>query len=199
MSKQQAQQEVINRAIQELSNIDIVRRCTNLGFEPKSDNTASMQVFGDSMTLNLSDFSLTSSQGKPARVNDYILVLHYLLNEAKAPQSGELCSFRDFSGGQFYWDPFLSRSIKPLVGRVRNDLDLLKTHLDQRFDWDQGELGDFSAKIHAFADIHLTLIYRCGDDEFPPSAEAFFDSSLKHMLCTEDAAVIASRICIGLL
>jgi len=45
----------------------------------------------------------------------------------------------------------------------------------------------------------LNLVYRRGDDEFGPSAEVFFDSGLRKVFSAEDAATIASRICIGLL
>ncbi|MHB9138667.1 MAG: DUF3786 domain-containing protein, partial [Victivallaceae bacterium] len=43
------------------------------------------------------------------------------------------------------------------------------------------------------------LIYRAGDDEFPPEAEVLFDAAVKRVYVAEDAAVMAGRICIGLL
>ena len=47
--------------------------------------------------------------------------------------------------------------------------------------------------------LHVTLVYRAGDSEFGPAADLLFDACAKRVLCAEDAAWLASRICLGLL
>lgn len=198
MSKQEAQKEAIRLAITELADVDIKSRAVSLGLVPDETEEMEFRVFGQDVVLD-ENFELTNKEsGKPARPDETILLLHYLKNEFPVKPTAELISFRDMPGGQFYLGPFQSRSVKPLVGRVKNDLDLLKKNLD-RFDWKEIGLGDFSAEVNVFGPVKATLIYHLGDEEFPANAELLFDSSIKHLFVTEDAAVIAGRICIGLL
>ena len=136
--------------------------------------------------------------GQPARPADRLLALHYLRCPRPIEPAGELISFRDLPGGQFYWASFQDRSTAPLVKRFGNDLDALRTSL-ARFQWSPAQLGDLAAVIQAVGRISLTLVYRRGDAEFGPSAEVFFDPCVRHAFSTEDAAVLASRVCIGLL
>ena len=161
--------------------------------------SGNIRVFGRDMILDPETFTLTLTQDeKPAKPADRLLVLHYLLCDLPVKATGKLISFRDFTGGQFYYQPFLSRTVNPLVGRFGNDLDGLKKNLD-RFDWEELKIGDFSAKIKTFGELALTLIYHLGDDEFPAAAEVLFDSCVKKVFEAEDATVLASRVCIGLL
>jgi hypothetical protein len=109
-----------------------------------------------------------------------------------------LISFRELPGGQFFWEPFLSRSVRPLLKRIGNNLELLKRNLHS-FDWEPASLGDFAARVHALGKVYLTLVYRVGDEEFPPSAELLFDACTKRVYNAEDATVLAGRICLDLL
>ena len=198
MSKKEAQAEAIRLAIADLAEVDLATRSAVLGLPAPEHGKITLRVFGKGMELD-SDYNLTVKEtGEPSRPDDRILLLHFLKNEFPVKPTGELISFRELPGGQFYLGPFQSRSVKPLVGRIKNDLELLKKNLD-RFDWEEAELKDFSARIHVFGDIYVTLVYHLGDEEFPAEADVLFDSSIKHLFVTEDPAVIAGRICIGLL
>jgi len=200
MSKQTAQQEAINRAVSRLKECDdMAARLSRLGFAQPREDSVAMRVFGLDTILNLEDFSITDAKtGSPLKPGDQILLLHYLLCEYSIEPTGEMITFRNFTGGQFYWQPFLSRSINPLVARIGNNLDLLKKNLS-KFDWTPMNAGDFGARIHAFGRIYVDLVYHLGDDEFPPAAEVIFDSVLKKVYEAEDAAFLASRICLTLL
>jgi hypothetical protein len=151
------------------------------------------------MLLNVSDFSFADADSpKPIKLGDQVLVLHYLLCETPVVPADKLISFRGYPEGQFYWQPFQARTVNPLLGRIGNNLDLLQEHLD-RFDWDPADMGDFGARIHAIGPLSLTLAYHLGDDEFPPSADVLFDACITQVFVAEDVAVLASRICLGLL
>jgi len=198
MSKEQAQLEAIKLASAKLADVDIAMRAKELGLPVPENGIITLQAFGATKQLD-SDLKLTfKDSGQPAKPDERILLLHYLANEFPAKETGELISFRNLSGGDFYWGPFQARSVKPLIGRIGNNLDLLKKNLD-RFDWEEVGFDDFSAKIHIFADMFATLIYQRGDEEFPVDANLLFDASIKRLFATEDVAVIASKICIGLL
>jgi Domain of unknown function (DUF3786) len=186
-NKTDALNEAIAMALEKLKEMNI-----------PAEKTGNMRVFGKDMILDPADYSLKTTDGKAAKPADRLLLLHYLLCDLPVKATGELISFRDFTGGQFYYQPFVSRTTGPMSGRFHNDLECLKKNLD-RFDWEEVKIGDFAAKIKTFGELDLTLVYHLGDDEFPPAAEVLFDSCIKRVYEAEDAAVLASRVCIGLL
>lgn len=196
MSKEDGQKLAIDRALAELQAIDIHARCQLHGFTIE-DGMINLRVFGQDVSLDTDTFSATS-EGKPLKPGDTILLLHYLLTDLPITETGEQITFRDLTGGQFYWGPFQSRTVKPLVAKIGNDLELLKKNLT-KFDWEAVSLGDFAAKIHCLGNLYITLIWHLGDDEFPASADLIFDGCIKRVFEAEDAAVMASRICIGCL
>jgi len=199
MSKRSGMEKAVELAVQELTTIDLDSRCSNLGLPGPENGQLDLRIFGADARLNIDGWTLTlRSSGEPARPDDLVLLLHYLACNLPVEPTGELISFRSFPGGQFYFGPFQARSVTPLVDRIGNDLEKLKQHLD-RFDHELTEHGDLGARIHTMGNLHLTLIYHLGDDELPASADVLFDSCVTRVFGAEDAAVMASRICLGLL
>jgi hypothetical protein len=199
MPKKSGYEAAVRTAVEKLGKIDLGDRCTRLGLSKPQDGILKLRAFGTDMVLCLPGFQLILAQSdEPAKISDRILVLHYLLCDLPIPDTDELISFRQMDSGMFYWKAFLSRSVRPLVERIGNDLELLKTNLD-RFDWESVSLGDFGARIHAIGKVYVTLVYHLGDDEFPASADLLFDASIKRVYPTEDAAVLASRISMSLM
>lgn len=199
MSKKAAQEEALRLALEKLENVDLTTRCPLLGLPLPEHETLHFRAFGMDLLLQQPDFPLLKADsGEPAKLSERVLVLHYLLYDSPLVLTNELISFKGFPEGQFYWQPFRSRTVNPLISRIGNDLDLLQTHL-QRFDWEEVAMGDFGARIHGIGKIYVTLVYHCGDDEFPPEADVLFDTCIKQVFVAEDVAVLASRICLGLL
>ena len=202
MAQQEAKEEAVRSAIAKLAGVDMPARLAALGLPAAVDGMVTLRVFGQDLALRLADFVMSNVRtGKPAGMTDQILILHYLLCEVSVPAAGtEIITYRDFTGGQFYLQPFLARTAKPLVARIGNNLEKLKANL-ARFDWQPVPVppGDFAVRIHALGHLHVTLVYTLGDEEFPAGCEVLFDAATKRVYCAEDAAVLASRICIGLL
>lgn len=202
--KQQAERDAIRLASGKLAVVDNwPARCLQLGLPDPATTGGALRVavLGSTLELHPPEFQATVvPSGKAPKPADHLLALHYLLGEFTVSPAGEWITFREFPGGQFYWEPFLSRSIKPLIGRVGNDLGLLKDHLS-RFPVQVEPLpdGGLRAVIQALGAIELMLVYRPGDDEFPPAADVLYDACARRVLCAEDAAALASRFCIGLL
>ena len=202
--KQQAEQEAIRLAVVRLSALaDWPTRCARLGLPDPAPPGGSIRIGVLGVTLEICppDFRVVMiGSGKPPKPAEHLLALHYLLGDLPVVPAREWVTFREFPGGQFYWQPFLSRSIKPLVGRIGNNLDLLRDHLT-RFSATVSSLpdGGLRATIRALGAIELMLVYRPGDDEFLPSADVLFDSCARRCLCAEDAAALGGRFCIGLL
>ena len=202
--KQQAEQEAIRLAVGKLAALhDWPARCARLGLpDPAATGgTIRIAVLGAMLELRSPEFQAVALRaGKPPKPADHLLALHYLLGELPLATAGEWITFREFPGGQFYWEPFLARSINPLVKRIGNDLDALREHL-RRFSATLEPLADggLQATVQALGAIKLMLAYRAGDDEFGPSAEVLYDARARRRLCAEDAAALASRFCLGLL
>ncbi len=195
MSKQDAQTEAIRQAIEKLQGVDLAARCALLKLPQPENGILKFRAFAINFELNIETFELFKKpSGDPAKDSDRILILHLLLCEHPLQPSDKLISFREFSGGMFYHEPFLSRTVRPLVKRYGNDLEKLKETLSY-LDFEELDLGDFSARIHCFGCIYITLIYRLGDDEFPAEAELLFNRPAKHALSAEDAVVMAARVC----
>lgn len=199
MSKTSGHEEAFRIAVEKLRNVDPAARCASLGLPAPQKGILKLRAFGADMILRLSDFQLLSDRSnKPGKSAGHILVLHYLLCDLPVHSTGELISFQQFPGGQFYWEPFHSRTIRPLIKKTGNNLETLRKNLD-RFDWEPVPYGDLGARIHAVGKLYLTLIYRLGDEEFPPTADLLFDACIKRVYNAEDAAVLAGRICLGLI
>lgn len=199
MSKQLGQSQAIQRTRATLADTNVAKKCELVGLGIPQNGQVKFSAFGCDYILDIVTLDLTmASSNQPAKPGDQILILHYLLCDVPIVETGELITFRDMPGGQFYWDPFLSRSTKPLLERIGNNIDILKTNLS-RFHWQPFNAGDFAAKIHAIGNIYSYLVYHLGDEEFSAASEILFDLSIKRVYNSEDVAFIASRICIGLL
>jgi hypothetical protein len=199
MPKKSGYESAVRAAVEKLEKIKLTERCNRLGLPEPQDGIIKLRVFGTDMRLRLLDYQLILADSEqPAKISDRILVLHYLLCDLPILDTDELISFRQMDSGQFYLPAFLSRSVGPLAARIGNDLALLKKNLN-RFDWGPVSMGDLGARIHAVGKVYVTLVYRLGDEEFPASADILFDAGIKRVYPTEDAAVLASRICLGLL
>lgn len=202
--KQEAEREAIRLAAAKLEALgDWPARCRRLGLPDPSegDGLIRVVVLGAVLGFRAPDFgTVTTGAGSRPKSADHLLALHYLLGEAPVKPTGEWISFRAFPGGLFYWEPFLSRSIRPLIGGVGNDLGLLRDRLS-RFPAKVEPLseGGLQATLQALGVIQTRLVYRSGDDEFPPSADVLYDACAQRLLCGEDAAVLAARLCVGLL
>ncbi len=199
-NRQNAEAEAARLAAAALQGVDLSARCHRLGLPaPTPDGRLPLRLFGQDVLIIPPAFEvLSAATGQPVKTADRILALHYLAHDLPVVPAGSLIAFRDLPGGQFYFGPFCSRSVKPLLARIGNDLDRLRRHLD-RFDWRPLPMGDFAAAIHAVGRIEAALVYHLGDDEMPPAAELLFDACVRRVFCTEDAAAVASRICLGLL
>jgi len=198
VSKVEARKEAIRMAVEKLRGVDIPARCAQLKLPQPENGILKFRAFAINFELNIETFELIKQpSGDPAKDRDHLLVLHFLLCEQPLQPSNELIHFRDFPGGMFYLEPFLSRTARPLAERYGNNFAKLKETLSY-LDYEEVDLGDFGAQIHCIGCLYLTLICRAGDDEFPAEVELLFNLPTKRALCAEDAVVMAERVCFRL-
>ncbi len=198
-NRSRADRIAVERAAERLAGVDLRERCDLLGLDPpKTNGTILIRAYGRDILLAPPEFTATDAgTGTPAHPVDRLLVLHYLLCVTPPAPGGPLLTFRDLPGGQFYWEPFRSRTVVALAATIGDGLDLLRSRL-ARLDSHPFDKGDVGARVRCIGNLWISLAYYAGDTEFPPSAEIFFDAAVRHAQSTEDAAAMAQRLC-GLL
>ncbi len=195
MSKIDGFQEAIKIASAKLAKADLAARADKLGFSFIDKNTIQIRVLGSDCTVDTKTFEVKDKKtGKAVRPDLKIIILHYLSCENKIVETDKLINFRDLPGGQFYIEPYKSRSVNILSTVIRDDIAKLKKNL-VRLDCKDKTPGDVGAEIHVIGKIKVELIYYKSDDEMPATADFVFDSSIKNVFSTEDVAVVASLIC----
>lgn len=198
-NKTRAMSEAIRRAAAQLAGVNLAERCHRLGLpRPNEDGTLRFEWFHRPIAMTPPDFEgVLSDTGKPLHPADRLLVLHYLLCDRPVRPTGKWITYRQLPGGQFYYEPVRSRTVVPLVRAIGNNLDLLRKRLGQMATrpLDAGEVG---VAIGVLGPVEIGLTYYTGDEELPPAAEILFDESIRHIYNTEDAAALASRICLAL-
>ncbi|MFA4945741.1 MAG: DUF3786 domain-containing protein [Lentisphaeria bacterium] len=204
MSMQAAKEEALRQAQARLAGVDWPARLPGLGLPALRDGALAVRAFGADLEVRLADWTMLNRRtGKPASLNDQIMILHYLGCGRPVPPPADGIAdwipFRDLPGGAFYLEPFLARTARPLAARLGDNLEKLADSLTQRFDWERVALGDFGAKIHGLGNLYLALRYSLGDAEFPPACDLLFSAGVKRAYGADDAAAFASRICLGLL
>ncbi|HBC88344.1 MAG TPA: hypothetical protein DCZ94_15445 [Lentisphaeria bacterium] len=195
MSKTEGQNEAIRIAAAKLAGADMSRRADNLGFSFMDKGTILIRAFGADYTVDLKSFDVRNKKaGQPVRPDLKIIILHYLLFDNKFSETGKFITFRDLPGGQFYLEPYKSRSVNILSSVIKDDVARLKKNLG-RLDWKDKTPGDIGAEIHVIGKIKVNLIYYKSDEEMPATADFVYDSSIKNVFSTEDVVVMASLIC----
>ncbi|MDD5704625.1 MAG: DUF3786 domain-containing protein [Kiritimatiellae bacterium] len=202
-NKEEALALAIKLAVDRLAEkSDLPARCARLGLSDPAaaDGTVHLPFLGRTLALRPPVFAASVLEtGLAAKPADRLLALHYLLCDTAVQPEGNWISFRDFPGGAFYWQPFLSRTIQPLIASVGNDLDLLRTRLARlSARLEAGPADGLAARIAAVGRVDALLVYHAGDAEFPAAADLLFDACCRRVFCAEDAAALASRICLSL-
>jgi hypothetical protein len=204
MPQKEARDEAIRRARERLAidlesgDESVARRCSRLGLPEAADGFLEFPLFGTPARLELSTLDLTDVSGEERSQTDRILFYHYFAVSGAVTPGGELISFRDLTGGSFYWEPFRSRTCIPLASRYGDHLPGLRAAL-ARFDWSELELGDFGARIHGIGNLSLSLVAYAAEEGIEAEIIVLFDPAIKRVYQAEDAVAFASRICLAML
>ncbi|MGA2546320.1 MAG: DUF3786 domain-containing protein [Rectinemataceae bacterium] len=204
MPQKEARDEAIRRAKEGLEvdlgsgGESVAQRCSRLGLPEPADGFIEFPLFGSPARLELSTLALTEASGGERSQTDRILFYHYFSAKGAVAAGGELISFRDLTGGAFYWEPFRSRTCLPLAGRYGDDPTGLRRALS-RYDWSELELGDFAARVHGMGNLFLTIVAYAAEEGLGAEIIVLFDPVIKRVYRAEDAAAFASRICLAML
>jgi hypothetical protein len=138
------------------------------------------------------DVSLADSD-EPVPLRNKVLILHYLISVKKGALGRHLITFKELPEGIIYFPVFFKRAIKPLTDRFGDEPDQLNI-CSGELGSHAAEFGDSSAVIEAFPRIPITPVLWQGDDEFTPTGNILFESSISSYLATEDIIVLCETI-----
>jgi hypothetical protein len=156
---------------------------------PDANGRIRVPFLGRDLFVLPSEAKVLEEDDEPARPEQALLVLHYLLGVREGEPKGKLISFRELEGGAIYYTAFEARSIKRLVEAFGNKLHLLeKAALS--IGGRHAPMGDISVVIDVLPKVPITIAMWRGDEEIAPSTNVLLDDTIRSYLQTEDVAVL---------
>lgn len=117
-------------------------------------------------------------------------ILSTYADARSAPETRQLISFRQLSGGQAYCNAFLRRAVLPLEKTFGSDPQTLY-EAARLLDAEKLDYGDCSVKVRSLPLVPIIIILRGATSEFSASANILFDSSASNYLFTEQLAMLS--------
>jgi hypothetical protein len=140
-----------------------------------------------------SDETSFDESAQPIKLQDQVLLLHYLITATGMPIQNKWITFREVPSGPFYYPSFVKRAITPFVkcfGENPEGLEKVGAKIGELL----SEPGDVAVKVLAFPKVPVVLSLWKGDEEFPPEGNVLFDASITSYLSTEDIAYVAGAV-----
>jgi hypothetical protein len=122
------------------------------------------------------------------RPSAQILVMRYLIEGVRAPESGKYMTYRELPWGEVYDRNFQGRCIKRLAFRFGSRLDAFRTAAE-RLGGVKLDKGDAAYELVYFENLKVRLYLWAGDDEFPPNSQFLFSDNTPTAFSAEDMAV----------
>ncbi len=121
------------------------------------------------------------------------MIMHYILNANTVPLSGQMIAFKETPEGMFYQQKFAERVEKPLL-ELFGDNPRLLLKIKDRLDGRELDYGDAGISFFALPFIHMGIVLWGGDEEFPPSVQIIFDSTITNYLESEGIIIICELL-----
>ena len=156
-----------------------------------------MEFFGRQALVTAPDMTVTWRDQKPGEefsLTDAVLVLHYLLGAQGAPLTGDMVSYRQIPGGEFYIKAFSSRAEIPLAKVFGNAPGLLTKAVQAM----GGEVvpghGDEAGRFRVLPNLDLIVMLHHADEEFESAGQVLFDRNIGSYLSNEDISWLGSAL-----
>jgi hypothetical protein len=185
--------DALKIAQEQFAAVDVIQQCQQSG-ALYSPETVTLNYLNEIYKIDVSsaDVCFIDSH-QPVPLRDKILILHYFTQAKGAPLTGKPITYRELPGGLVYYSTFIKRTIKPLVDFFgKNPASLLKA--GKLIGAKQGEIGDASLIIDAFARVPITIILWQGDDQLAAEVNLLFDANISDYLTSEDVTIVCETI-----
>ncbi|PIU65714.1 MAG: hypothetical protein COS84_06565 [Armatimonadetes bacterium CG07_land_8_20_14_0_80_40_9] len=175
-------------AQEELRKADLKEQCFKSG-AVYEDSCITIKFLNQPYRIHLPEIEV-SYEGKREEIpiKHKILILHYLDLAKGTALLGKWITFRDVPSGNFYYPTFLKIAINPYVQAFGRKIELLEK-VALGFSAKRRDYGDLSMTISIFPYLPVTFVLWKGDEEFPPSGNILFDSTVADYLPTEDILI----------
>ncbi len=171
----------------------IVKRC---GIEySASEGEFQLEILGQSYRVSHPSFVVRrAGEETEAPLWFQALIIHYFTTADGASLAGKWVSLRQVEGGLFYEQAFQGYTGDRLAGFFGNDLERFRAAA-RRVGGSPEDMGDAAFSFLPLPRVPMAIVYWLGDEEFPPSAQLLFDSSVSHYLPIGALTPLAARLC----
>jgi hypothetical protein len=156
--------------------------------DPEGDQIV-IECFSEPYHIRFPLIEFYSPTKKTVSLVTRILILHYLMKAEGASLTGKWVPYKDVPGGMLYASVFARRVAEPLIKEYGTAAKRFK-EAGLKMGGIPVEVGDASFTIQALPRIPMQFVLWEGDEEFPPSLQLLFDSSIDHYLSLEDMVVL---------
>ncbi len=165
------------------------------GFRVRDENIIEVPFLGSTYLVYYPDFSFedASDPVREVPLTEQVLILHYLMARKPLEVDGEWISYREIPGASLYYGPFTARAVTPMV-KVFGQRPSVFEQVYEILGGRAIEEGDIGFEYDFFPLVPMRLLLWEGDDEFPPSGNILFDSSIGRILSPEDVAWMSGMI-----
>jgi hypothetical protein len=173
--------------------LDIKQQCQKSG-ALYSPETVTLNYLNEIYRISVSsaDVAFVDS-GQPVPLREKILILHYFTQAKGTPSTGKQITYRDLPGGLVYYPTFIKRTIKPLSDFFGKEPALF-LGMGKILGARQGEIGDASLIIDAFARVPICVILWHGDNQLMAEVNLLFDANIINYLTSEDVTIVCETI-----
>ena len=192
LSKQKNYQQSFDLACASLRGADLKERAEKSGGvyqKGPEEEKILISFFSEPCAIRFPQGDFSSPGKSTVSLVVRTLLLHHLLRADGIPLTGKWVAYKDIPGCLLYAGVFARRVTEPLIRRFGRSAKLLQ-EAGKRLGGEKASAGDASFILHALPRIPLHYVLWEGDEEFPPSSQLLFDSSVDHYLPLEDITVL---------
>lgn len=153
--------------------------------------------FGRTLVVTRPDGQVSWRDPKPGEefsLTDAVMVLHYLNGASGQLPTGEMLSYRQIPGGEFYIKSFISRAEAPLAKVFGTNPGLLSKAIAAMGGEQVSGPGDEGGKFRVLPNIDIIVQLHHADEEFDSEGKVLFDRAIASYLSNEDIAWLGSAL-----
>jgi hypothetical protein len=191
LTKQKNYQQSFDLACASIKGMNLEERARNAGADCRKENGEEILIhfFSEPYHIHFPRVEFYSPSKKAVSLVTRVLLLHYLIRADGTPFSKRWVGYKDIPGGLLYAGVFARRVTEPLQKRFGGSAKLFQ-EVGMSLGGDPAGVGDASFILQVLPSIRLQYVLWEGDDEFSPSVQLLFDSSVDHYLSLEDIVVL---------
>jgi hypothetical protein len=192
LTKQKNYQQSFDLACASLKKVDLKERAKKAGADYQKwedKEKIIIDFFSELYHIQFPQIEFYSPSKKTVSLVTRTLLLHYLIRADGSPLTGKWVGYKDIPGGLLYSGVFARRVTEPLVRKFGRSAKGFK-EIGLKLGGESVGVGDASFVLRVFPSIPFQYVLWEGDEEFPPTVQLLFDTSVDHYFSLEDIVVL---------